>query len=259
MFQEDPMSRTKREVNVLWVGRSGAIADAVIPSLVGNGHTVLATSSTQGAEPELDLASQESIERFVATLEHQRFDVVVLNSGVGRLAPFLDKPLEDIRREITIGLLGPMLLLRRLKDRLSVGAQIVINSSLNALFHTPTAATYCAAKAGLWAFGHALQHEGPLNGMQTAVLITPPIQSPTFERSMREIRPFLARDLQQKPLSAEKYASWVVRIIEERRSGLCVHPSIWPMVTLDRLLPGFQTRVYHRLLKTLTVNPNLHG
>ncbi|MDT0573363.1 SDR family oxidoreductase [Streptomyces sp. DSM 3412] len=81
-----------------------------------------------------------------------RVDVLVNNSGIGTMTPFLDLDLSTVRQVIDVDLLGPFLCAQRAARRMIAqggGGRIINVTSVHE--HQPRvgAAPYCAAKGGL--------------------------------------------------------------------------------------------------------------
>lgn len=81
-----------------------------------------------------------------------RIDVVVNNAGVESKAAFVDYPLGDLQRILTINLVGPFLVAQaaaRQMIKQGHGGRIINISSVHEDLPMPTNAAYCASKGGL--------------------------------------------------------------------------------------------------------------
>ncbi len=110
----------------------------------------------------LDMLDAESIDAFLAATEKALGapDAVVSNAGASRPSLHHEYGDDEIRRELDLNLLGPMLLARRVCESLAErGGDLVFVSSLNAILPRTFQSGYTAAKAGLEAFAQVLRME----------------------------------------------------------------------------------------------------
>lgn len=81
-----------------------------------------------------------------------RLDIAVNNAGIEKKMPFVDYPLEALRKILDVNLVGPFLVSQaaaRQMIRQGNGGRIINISSVHEDLPMPTNAAYCAAKGGL--------------------------------------------------------------------------------------------------------------
>jgi len=129
----------------------------------------------------LDVSQPDSLDAFYAAAEAAfgPVDVLVNNAGMSILNLLRDAKLEDLRAELDVNLLGPMLLCRRaipsMLERRS--GDLVFVSSENAVRPRPYQAGYSAAKAGLEGLARALAMELDGTGVRSIVVRVGPTGS----------------------------------------------------------------------------------
>jgi NADP-dependent 3-hydroxy acid dehydrogenase YdfG len=123
---------------------------------------------------ELDVTDPSSIERFFDALETAvgQADVVVNNAGIGVPGRLHELSVDDIRREVTTDLLGPMWVTRRALPAMlrRKRGDLVFVSSMNAVAPRPFQAGYTAAKAGVEGLAAALRMDLEGTGVRAIVL-----------------------------------------------------------------------------------------
>lgn len=133
-------------------GRHRVAACCRSPDLADELHR-LGESNPQLWVAELDVTDDRSIERFAQGLLDQEpaVSMLVNNAGIGldEQHTILTMPLEDIRRQLETHAIGPLVLVRRLVDRMIPGAVIANVSSVVSGLSRPRSsyAGYAQAKA----------------------------------------------------------------------------------------------------------------
>lgn len=129
----------------------------------------------------LDVGDASSIDEFFAAAEAAvgAPDVVVSNAGMGVPGPLHEIQVEDIRREITVNLLGTMFVVRRALPAMIAarrGDLVLISSSAA---HEPRSfqAGYAAAKAGIEGLAQGLRRDLEGTGVRTTVVRLGPTRS----------------------------------------------------------------------------------
>jgi NAD(P)-dependent dehydrogenase (short-subunit alcohol dehydrogenase family) len=123
----------------------------------------------------LDVSDPASVDAFVTATEKALgpVDVLVNNAGVSRPAPLHEQSVEQIEEALATGLLGSLLMSRRvLASLLPAGrpGDIVFVSSRAAVVPWPRQVPYAAAKAGLEAAAAALRGELEGTGVRSLVV-----------------------------------------------------------------------------------------
>ncbi len=129
----------------------------------------------------LDVSQPESIDAFYAAAEAALgpIELLVNNAGMSILNLLPDAKVEDLRAELDVNLLGPMLLCRRaipgmLERR---RGDLVFVGSENAVRPRPYQAAYTAAKAGLEGLARVLAMELDGTGVRSIVVRVGPTGS----------------------------------------------------------------------------------
>jgi glucose 1-dehydrogenase len=81
-----------------------------------------------------------------------RLDMVVNNAGVEKKLPFVDYPLDELKKILAVNLVGPFLvsqLAARQMIKQGQGGRLINISSVHEDLPMPTNAAYCASKGGL--------------------------------------------------------------------------------------------------------------
>jgi NAD(P)-dependent dehydrogenase (short-subunit alcohol dehydrogenase family) len=155
----------------LVTGASTGLGRAFARMLQTEGLEVWATSRDAARVPvgdglhpvALDWHASEQWRAAVAQVRREAGvpDVLVNNAGAGVVAAFDRFPEEEIGRQLTLLLEGPMRLTREFwPEMLQRGRGAVVNvSSMAAEFPLPAMSAYTAAKAGLSGFSRALMME----------------------------------------------------------------------------------------------------
>jgi NADP-dependent 3-hydroxy acid dehydrogenase YdfG len=129
----------------------------------------------------LDVSQPESIDAFYAAAEAALgpIELLVNNAGMSILNLLPDAKVEDLRAELDVNLLGPMLLCRRaipgmLERR---RGDLVFVGSENAVRPRPYQAAYTAAKAGLEGLARVLAMELDGTGVRSIIVRVGPTGS----------------------------------------------------------------------------------
>jgi NAD(P)-dependent dehydrogenase (short-subunit alcohol dehydrogenase family) len=86
-------------------------------------------------------------------------DICVANAGVSLMEPFLQGSLESWRRVVEVNLLGVMLTFQAAAAAMPRGGRLLATASIAGLHGEPSAAAYCASKAGVIALVRTLSIE----------------------------------------------------------------------------------------------------
>ena len=251
---------------VLVTGASAGLGAALARELVRQGYTRLALTARRGDRLErladelrplgaevltiaADLEDPAAPERIVAaTLD--RFggiDVLINNAGFGLPTVFAEAGSEDIRRQLEVNFVAPLLLARRALPSLIErrGTIINIGSAITSVANSALGA-YGATKAGLAYWNDAPAARAAAQGGQGLPRRAGPVQDRVLRRLMTlapadgEYNPLLDAPTPWMSAPVEDVARRVVRLIERPRRRLSVpRRFVWPF----RLLGG----VFQRL------------
>lgn len=138
-----------------------------------------------------DVSDADSIRSLHETLiaRFPKLDILVNNAGIMRILRLgEDRPLEDVTREVDIGLSGPIRMVQQFLPqlRLQPAAMIVNVSSGLAFVPFPISPVYSAAKAALHAYTRCLRAQ--LEGSTVAVVeLAPPLtETPLFSAEFKD-------------------------------------------------------------------------
>ena len=107
-----------------------------------------------------DLSKREDIEKFVSSLPTQlKFDVLILNAGLGVFWNFEDNSLEDYEEVINVNLLANIRLLKFLENHIHKKTKIIFIGSIIGKKFMKWASVYQASKFGLRGFAWWLKTE----------------------------------------------------------------------------------------------------
>jgi NAD(P)-dependent dehydrogenase (short-subunit alcohol dehydrogenase family) len=99
---------------------------------------------------ECDVASPQSVQNMVASIEENNVDILCNNAGVELTAGIDETSVEEWDRLSSINLRGPFLVTKALLPLLEVkGAAVVNTSSISGLLGWPLSTAYCAPKGGV--------------------------------------------------------------------------------------------------------------
>lgn len=196
-----------------------------------------------------DLARSEDIARVVAeaVARFGTVDVLVNGAGLGRYDWLEQLPEDDIRAEIQVNLIAPILLARAvLPMMLARRRGVIVNvASVAAKIATPTMSIYNAAKFGLDGFSEALRREVRGAGVYICVIYPGPVEGTEFGTKRREtgvgLRRVGGRWRSQRWLraDAERVAQAIVGLADRPRSRVIL-PSVYGVgVLVNALVPSF--------------------
>ena len=181
---------------ILVTGASRGIGRETALQLASGGHTVILAArdevalegvarevAQRGGRAEilpLDLTDERSVGDAVQSmLRRGGCDVLVNNAGICEQTEFLLQPGATQRAEMELNYWGTLRITRALLPALIArGSGLVVNvSSLLGSIPSPTTANYCATKAALEAWSHALRAEVVRFGVRVTVFVAPHTQT----------------------------------------------------------------------------------
>jgi uncharacterized oxidoreductase len=191
---------------VLITGGTSGIGRELARVLLRRGNIVIVTGRDQRRLDELgrelpgvhafrsDAADPTAIEGLHTEVlgRFPSLDVLINNAGIMRnLKLGEDRSLQDVTREITINLMGPVQVIQQFLPHLKTrpGALIVNVSSGLAFLPFPAAPVYCATKAAIHSFTQSLRVQLEGSGVTVVELAPPGTETPLFrgefEREMK--------------------------------------------------------------------------
>ena len=121
---------------------------------------------------EADVTDERALADVAAAIRgtYRRIDVLVANAGIAIGGPFLHSDAGTFARVIEVNLLGSVATARAFLPALLESKGYLLQvASLAALAPAPMMAAYCASKAGVEAFAHAIRAEVAHHGVRVGV------------------------------------------------------------------------------------------
>ncbi len=186
-------------MNVLITGASSGIGAATALHLDAQGFNVFAgvqsfATAPHGGSPrlrriELDVASEASIAAALGEIERHvdgaGLDGIVNNAGVGFPGPLEALPLDDLRRQLEVNVIGQVAvtqaalpLIRRANGR------VVLVSSVGGVLASPFAGAYHASKFALEAIGDVWRQELDPDGIPVILIEPAAISTPIWDKAL---------------------------------------------------------------------------
>ncbi|MGI9411659.1 MAG: SDR family NAD(P)-dependent oxidoreductase, partial [Hyphomicrobiaceae bacterium] len=168
---------------VLITGAAGGLGSAMARAFAGHGAELLladrdaeglqvlkASVSAEAATMVYDQADLSALAAMASWAGD--VDVMVNNAGILATGPLLEADPETIAMVVRTNMIGPMILVRHVGERMvRNGRGVIINISSQLAFHgSATRATYSAAKAGLAQFTRATAAEWAPHGVRVVAI-----------------------------------------------------------------------------------------
>lgn len=196
---------------------------------------------------QADLTQADEARRIASeTLaRYQTIDVLVNNAGIGQY-DWIERLTDDeIRTEITLNLIAPILLARAvLPSMLAERRGVIINvASVAGRIGLPTMAIYCTTKFGLHGVGEALYRELRPRGIQVCTIYPGGVAG---TESGRKQRVRLGGTPKWLRLSTERVAAEIVALADRPRPRRIVPWIFTPVVALNAIVPSIVDAVTTR-------------
>lgn len=153
-----------------------------------DGEALRETASTRLVPLMIDVTREESIAAAAVTVafaEPQGLHGLVNNAGIVVPGPLEILPLDAIRRQLEINLLGTIAVTQAFLPQLRRARGRVVNmGSINGLLSTPLSGPYSMSKFALEAFTDALRMELKPWGIEVAIVEPGSIRTPIWEKSV---------------------------------------------------------------------------
>lgn len=166
---------------VLVTGTSSGIGRATAERLRGRGWTVLAGVRAAGDAPagcEELLLDLEDVR-----WEGRRLDAAVLNAGIALSGPLEFVPLDELRRQFEVNVVGQVALLQRLLPALRESrGRVVLVGSVSGRLALPFLGPYAASKFALEAVADALRGEVAPFGIAVSLVQPGSIATPMWRK-----------------------------------------------------------------------------
>ncbi len=128
-----------------YVGKPGT-ADTTLKAIKSAGGQALAVAADVGNPQQVQALVDETVKNF------GHLDILVNNAGIEFKHPFVEFPLEQFQKIISVNLIGPFVcaqIAARQMIQQGTGGRIINISSVHEDLPMPTNAPYCATKGGL--------------------------------------------------------------------------------------------------------------
>lgn len=215
------------------------LADEIIAETSGGSRPVsvhvVAAALDDPATPERLVA--EAVSRY------GRLDVLINNAGFGLPTLFADANPDELRRQIEVNLVAPLMLTRHALPHLLARRGLVINigSAITCVANSALGA-YGATKAGLAYWNDALRRELRHKGVGVCLVEPGPVRTEFFSALEKlapegaEYNPLLDAPSGWMTAEVDVVAARIARLIERPRRRLSVlRRFVWPFRTLGGL------------------------
>jgi NAD(P)-dependent dehydrogenase (short-subunit alcohol dehydrogenase family) len=142
---------------------------------LGGGVDVMASDASDGAAVKLLFEQVRE--------KHGKIDVLFLNAGIARFAPWDQHSEEDFDRQFAINVKGPWLAIKHAQPMLNDGASIIATTSVVNRIAMPGASAYSATKAALHQLVRTAAAELSPRGIRVNSVSPGPIETPIFSKT----------------------------------------------------------------------------
>ena len=249
---------------VIVTGASSGIGEATAKAFGARGDRVvlvarredrlrqLAASLPQSLPLPADLAKTDEAFRIVEAVvaRYGQVDVLVNNAGVGQYNWVDALQPEDIKAEVALNLVAPIMLTRAVAPAmLRRGRGVVINvSSIAGLIGTPTTAVYNATKFGLRGLTEALRRELQPQGIAVCGIYPATVEGTEFRQNRRANTGYLMPRWLR--LSTAQVAQAIVTLADRPRAFVVLPPIFRVAILLNTLAPGLIDRLAARMVRS---------
>jgi len=249
---------------VIVTGASSGIGEATAKAFGARGDRVvlvarredrlrqLAASLPQSLPLPADLANTDEAFRIVEAVvaRYGQVDVLVNNAGVGRYNWVDALQPEDIKAEVALNLVAPIMLTRAVAPvMLRRGRGVVINvSSIAGLIGTPTTSVYNATKFGLRGLTEALRRELQPQGIAVCGIYPATVEGTEFRQNRRANTGYLMPRWLR--LSTAQVAQAIVTLADRPRPFVVLPRIFRVAILLNTLAPGLIDRLAARMVRS---------
>lgn len=238
------------------------------PALVGHEKDLLVELAARMPTPALavgaDVTDLAALQRAALTVRRRlgRPSVVIANAGIAEGGRFTATDPADWRRVIDVNLVGSAHTARAFLPDLEATAGYHLQiASLASLGAAPLMSAYCASKAGVEAFAHALRAEVAARGVAVGIAYlnwtdTDMIRDADRYAVLRELRGHMPPPA-RRVYDAEKVAARIVDGLERRRTAVYAPAWLRLVQPVRAVLPPLVLRVARRQLPRLEAAEDL--
>ncbi|KGQ20028.1 Short-chain dehydrogenase/reductase SDR [Lysobacter dokdonensis DS-58] len=137
-----------------------------------NASDALASTGAR-VEAGVDVTDQAAVQQLAQRLRDERIDVLVANAGILERDGLDPLDIDAIRRQFEVNALGPLIVVRALRDSLATGAKVALMTSRMGSMEDNTSGGYYgyrASKAALNAIGKSLSLDLAPRGVSVVLL-----------------------------------------------------------------------------------------
>ncbi|MFI0805733.1 SDR family oxidoreductase [Streptomyces echinatus] len=219
---------------------------------------------TRAVAIEADVTDLPVLEEAAREVRHRLGapSVVIANAGIAEGGPFAATDPADWRRVIDVNLTGSAQTARVfLPDLLATAGYYLQIASLASLGAAPLMSAYCASKAGVEAFAHALRAEVAGHGVAVGIAYlnwtdTDMVRDADRHVVLRELRGHMPPPA-RRVYDAEEIAGRIVRGLEHRRTAVYAPPWLRLVQPVRAVLPPLVLRLARRRLPRLEAEASL--
>jgi NAD(P)-dependent dehydrogenase (short-subunit alcohol dehydrogenase family) len=152
-----------------------------------NPKTLEAARAELGAKAQViasDASKEDDIKALFETVskEHGKLDVLFLNAGIARFAPWEQHSFEDFQEMFAVNVTGPWLAIKHSIPVLRDGASVIATTSVVNQMATPGGSAYAATKAALKQLVQTAAAELSPRGIRVNAVSPGPIETPIFAK-----------------------------------------------------------------------------
>ena len=162
------------------------IDEGAVVVLTGrNPETLAAAQSELGDSAHViksDAANEEDVKRLFADVqkEHGLIDILFLNAGIARFAPWEHHSLEDFEHQFAVNVKGPWLAIKHGMSALRDGASVIATTSAVTRMRAANTSAYAATKGALMQLVRVAAAELSHRNIRVNAVSPGPIETPIF-------------------------------------------------------------------------------
>jgi NAD(P)-dependent dehydrogenase (short-subunit alcohol dehydrogenase family) len=218
---------------VIVTGASSGIGEAIALHLREGGFSVLAgvrrdedaeRMRTRGLTPiRLDVTDPEQLAAARAEVGNQPLAGLVKNAGIMRGGPLEFVPIDDLRRQLEVNVIGQMAVTQAFIGGLRAGRGRIVNvGSISGRLASPMIGPYVAAKFALEGLTDTLRRELALQGIDVIMIEPGGVKTPLLGKANQWVEQLYG---DSPPELAQRYGAMLTVMLEQtnkidRRTGI---------------------------------------